>query len=392
MLFKSEMDTLTLFLCGDVMTGRGIDQCLPFPIKPVLHEPWIRDARRYVELAEKRSGRIGRHLAFHEVWGVALEILERVQPKFRLINLETAVTSSEDFWLGKEVHYRMNPRNLPVLQALKVNCCSLANNHSLDWGVKGLLQTLVHLERAGIKAVGAGKNLEDAVKPAILKIENGRRILVFGLGCVSSGIPGEWAARSEKPGVHLLETLGEEALSKVFSLSKKYKKPEDFIIWSIHWGGNWGYSISKEEREFAHRLIDSGSAHLIHGHSSHHAKGFEVYNGKLIFYGCGDFYSDYEGISGNESYRGDLPVMYFPTFEVTTGNTKSLDLSYLKLNRFRLQPAGHEETRWMKELLINESEKLCPKTKDSGPTALHLLKKSHDFLKYPKEGPQQSLQ
>ena len=55
---------LTLFMCGDVMTGRGIDQVLPHPSDPVLYEPYIRDAGQYVELAEQRNGRIPRTVDF----------------------------------------------------------------------------------------------------------------------------------------------------------------------------------------------------------------------------------------------------------------------------------------------------------------------------------------
>jgi len=76
------------------------------------------------------------------------------------------------------------------------------------------------------------------------------------------------------------------------------------VVASIHWGDNWGYEI-------AHNLIDHAGVDIIHGHSSHHAKGIEVWHGKPVIYGCGDFINDYEGIGGNEKYRSDLSLMYF---------------------------------------------------------------------------------
>ncbi len=77
------------------------------------------------------------------------------------------------------------------------------------------------------------------------------------------------------------------------------------MVVSIHWGGNWGYGIPGEQRQFAHRLIDQAGVDVVHGHYSHHAKGIEVYHDKLILYGCGDFLNDYEGISGQERFRGE---------------------------------------------------------------------------------------
>ncbi len=68
----SRDETLRLFLCGDVMPGRGIDQILPTPSSPELYEPYVRDARDYVALAETRSGAIARPVHHAYIWGDAL--------------------------------------------------------------------------------------------------------------------------------------------------------------------------------------------------------------------------------------------------------------------------------------------------------------------------------
>ena len=113
------------------------------------------------------------------------------------------------------------------------------------------------------------------------------------------------------------------------------KQPSDVVLLSLHWGENWGYAISAAERDFAHRLIDDAGVDAIFGHSSHHAKGIEVYQGKLILYGCGDFLNDYEGIGGHEHYRGDLVLMYFPSFHSLTGRLVQLRMVPMQVHRFQ---------------------------------------------------------
>ena len=86
-----------LFLCGDVMTGRGIDQVLPHPCDPILHESYIQSAVDYVQLAETANGVIPRSVSSGYIWGAALDEFARMQPDARIINLETSITRSEDY-------------------------------------------------------------------------------------------------------------------------------------------------------------------------------------------------------------------------------------------------------------------------------------------------------
>src|SRR4029453_17727546 len=171
--------SLRLFLCGDVMTGRGIDQALSHPVNPILYEPYVRDAREYVALAEKASGPIPRPLSVDYIWGDALHELERAQVDLRVVNLETAVTSAETPWPGKENHYHMHPQNIFCLTAAQISACGLANNHLMDWGYDGFSETLKTLSAAGISYAGAGQDAEDAMQPAILEIADKGRVLLF---------------------------------------------------------------------------------------------------------------------------------------------------------------------------------------------------------------------
>ena len=196
--------TVTLFLCGDVMTGRGIDQILPHPSKPHLYEPYVRSALGYVELAEQATGPIKRSVDFPYIWGDALAELERVRPNARIINLETSVTAAEDAWPGKGIHYRMHPSNVACISAAKIDCCVLANNHVLDWGHRGLAETLGTLRNAGLRTAGAGRDEAEAAAPAAIELPGNRRVLVFAFGMESSGVPRDWAAHKDRAGVNFL--------------------------------------------------------------------------------------------------------------------------------------------------------------------------------------------
>ena len=124
---------------------------------------------------------------------------------------------------------------------------------------------------------------------------------------------------------------------------------------SIHWGGNWGYEISSAQREFAHRLIDQAHVDVVHGHSSHHPKGVEVYQGKPILYGCGDFLNDYEGIQGYEDYRGDLALMYFADIDPTSRTLAAAAIVPLHIRKFSLVRPSGPDIDWVRQTLDRES-------------------------------------
>ena len=348
---------ITLFLCGDVMTGRAVDQVLPHPGDPRLYEPYVRDTRQYVQLAEAVNGPIGGPVDFAYIWGDALEARERLSPDIRLINLETAITASEVPWPDKGIHYRMHPRNLAAINTADIHCCTLANNHVLDWGYGGLAETLKFLHRSGIATAGAGNNLAEACAPAILDVPNKGRVIVLALGHRSSGIPRSWAAQPKRPGVCLLSDLSERTAEAMARPVSGLKQAGDLLVVSIHWGGNWGYEVPGEQRRFAQALIDIAGVDLVHGHSSHHVKGIEVHRGRLILYGCGDFLNDYEGISGYEEFRGDLSLMYFPTLEPASGRLTALRMIPTQVRRFRVNRAAEADVRWLRDRLNREGER-----------------------------------
>lgn len=342
---------LSLFLAGDFMSARGLDQILPYPGDPTLYEGYVQDARGYVRLAEEENGPIPYPVDFAYPWGVALEELAQRQPDLRLINLETAVTVRGEPAM-KGINYRMHPANLPLLAAAGIDACSLANNHVLDWGEQGLLDTLDALAAQGIAWAGAGRDRQAAEAPAVLHLASGGRLLLFACGLPDSGIPPGWAAGLARPGVAFLPNLGQASLVELTSRIGLYRQPGDLVLVSIHWGGNWGFAIEPEQVRFAHGLVEAG-VDLVHGHSSHHVKGLEVYRERLILYGCGDLLNDYEGIGGHHEYRGDLGLMYFPLLD-GEGRLRELELVPTRIFRMRLEHADREGREWLLQTLNRE--------------------------------------
>ena len=340
---------LVIFLTGDVMTGRGIDQILPHPGDPRLRESVVTDARTYVELAEQVNGPIQAPVDFAWPWGAALPLLDEFAPDVRLLNLETSITVGSEFAPRKAVHYRMHPRNIGCLTAVRPDACALANNHILDFGYRGLSDTLVALADAEIRGIGAGSDRDHAQRPAILALSGGVRVGIASCGMESSGIPRSWAASDRAPGVALVSDVShsaEEIAARVLTV----KRQGDISIVSLHWGSNWSYEVGAHQIDFAHRLIDAG-IDVVHGHSSHHPRPVELYRGKLILYGCGDTVDDYEGIRTYEAFRHELRLLYFASIDCASGSLTALRMMPMRMRKLRLENASRDEAEWLRSTL-----------------------------------------
>ena len=358
MAMKESSNHITLFLCGDVMTGRGIDQILPHPSNPRIHEPYVKSALRYIEIAEQVNGPIPKPVDNEYIWGDALEQFERIHPDVKIINLETAVTESNDYWPGKGINYRMSPQNIACITAARIDCCVLANNHVLDWGYAGLMETLETLHAANVNTAGAGRDIQQADAPAIMEVKGKSSVVVYAYAMDTSGVPKGWAAGKDQPGVNFLADFSENQVKEIAAKTKLTKRDGNIVVVSIHWGGNWGYEIEADQKIFAHKLIDEAGVDIIHGHSSHHVKGIEVYKDKPIFYGCGDFLNDYEGIDGYESYRGDLALMYFVAMDPVANRLVGVEMIPTRIERFRVNYAARQDIQWLEHTLNRECGKL----------------------------------
>jgi len=124
----------------------------------------------------------------------------------------------------------------------------------------------------------------------------------------------------------------------------------DFVVFSIHWGSNYNWVPSERFTRLAHFVIDQCGVDLFHGHSSHHVQGIEVYKGKPIVYGCGDFVDDY---AVDDDYRNDLSCVYLPTFSVNS-STKAATLetfqlvpTRIEMFRVRTLPSDDDDHTWL---------------------------------------------
>jgi poly-gamma-glutamate synthesis protein (capsule biosynthesis protein) len=228
------------------------------------------------------------------------------------------------------------------------------------------------LRTVNIKYAGAGRNLQEAEMPTVLDVRGKGRVIVVSYGLATSGIPSSWAATKDRPGVSLLPDVSDETVGHIKEKIKDIKQPADIVIASIHWGENWGYDIPLAQRTFAHRLIDEAGVDIIHGHSSHHVKGIEVYKEKLILYGCGDFLTDYEGIGGQEEFRGDLALMYFVSMESSRGKLARLHMTPMQMRRFRASRMSDTDAQWLRDVLNREGRQFGTRVEAGGDNSLIL--------------------
>ena len=312
------------FLCGDLMPARGVDQVLPFPIpKAALREQCCSDAAEYVRLAQRKTNAaetlsgIPRR-SFSALAGELKDAITAREPlDAKLANLESALTVSNAFWPHKAVCYRASPRNgIGLLRFLGIDIVTLANNHAMDFGVPGLLDSLDALDASRIEHVGAGRNAREAFQGKLLPSREDT--VVFGYCLENSGAPPSWRAGESRPGVALLFSDDDvrRAAADIMSSSRSRLSTRPMTIVSLHCGSNWGYEIDPLIERVARTFIEAG-ADIVHGHSSHHAREAEVYRKKLILYGCGEVLNDYEGITDHPAFpasefRGNLRYAYFP--------------------------------------------------------------------------------
>lgn len=247
-----------LVFCGDVMIGRMVNDYL---------------------------GKTG---AYESIWGNTIGILKSADLTF--VNLECALTDNKK--KGKKetavFFFRSEPENVAVLIASGVDYCSLANNHTLDFGVKGLEDTIQVLKKEGISFAGAGVNLELAEKPAKLKTDD-LEVSVFSITDNESG----WEAKKNKPGTYYLPIdLTSVKVQKFLRKVSQEKKKGNLVVVSSHWGYNMVRVPPLHHKDFARSLIDFG-CDIFHGHSAHVFQAVEIYKKRPIFYDCGEMIDDY---------------------------------------------------------------------------------------------------
>lgn len=197
-------------------------------------------------------------------------------------NLETSITTRGTKWEDKQFNFRSDPNNLKAMKEAGIDVLGLANNHTLDYGYEGLLDTLSYLDKNDIKRAGGGKNKQEAIEGAIIE-KNGLKIGVLSFSRVVPDV--KWYATDKRPGI-----VGayDPHISEVIVRIEEMKKEADIVILSIHWGAELSATPRKQEMDLGKKLIDAG-ADIIMGHHPHVLQGVEIYKGKPIFYSLGNF-------------------------------------------------------------------------------------------------------
>jgi len=261
-------------------------------------------------------------------FGDVLPLLKNADLTF--INLECVITShKKESELLKPFYFRADKIAIDSLKAAGIDYVSLANNHILDFQEKGMLDCIKLLDKNGIKHAGAGKNLKEASKPALLET-NGIKIAV--LSYADHHI--EWRATKNRPGINYTPiTLDAKQLDRIKDSIKKAKELADFLIFSIHWGPNMRENPPTEFIRFAHAIIESG-ADIFHGHSAHIFQPVEIYNGRPIFYDCGDFVDDY---AVDPDLRNDYALLYFVIIDPDKKKIEKIELIPCLIHSYKCQ-------------------------------------------------------
>lgn len=227
-------------------------------------------------------------------WGSAWPILTKADAV--IANLECAITTHKQQWrrTPKVFYFGADPAAIQVLRAGNVRYVSLANNHILDFEERGLFDTLSYLDQARIAHAGAGRNLAEAMQPALLTVAKGTpgEIKVGILSLTDNEPP--FAARPDKPGTwHTPINAERETLAPIRERIAHLKENNaGLVILSAHWGPNMIQHPPPHFQDFATAVADMG-VNIFHGHSAHLFQGVAVRNKNLILYDTGDFIDDY---------------------------------------------------------------------------------------------------
>jgi poly-gamma-glutamate capsule biosynthesis protein CapA/YwtB (metallophosphatase superfamily) len=292
--------SVTVALAGDTMLGRGVARALATTPPEALVAPEVRAALAEADLV--------------------------------VLNLECCISERGRRWAapGKPFFFRAPPRAVELLVLLGVDCVTMANNHALDYGVDALADTLDHLAGAGIVAVGAGADLDQARRPAVLAA-GGLRLAVLGV----TDHPADFAAGPDRPGVAFAD-LGRQVPDWLLDTVRAADAEATLV--TPHWGPNMTTEPVRHVRRAAAALVDAGAT-LVAGHSAHLPHGVA---GRVL-YDLGDFLDDYRV---DPRLRNDLGLLFLVTLDAA--GPLRLEALPLELEFCHTRLAAGEDAAWMR--------------------------------------------
>jgi poly-gamma-glutamate synthesis protein (capsule biosynthesis protein) len=208
-------------------------------------------------------------------------------------------------------HYA-SPASAPHLARMGLGSLVLANNHAMDLGPEGLLETISHLRQVGITPIGAGRNLQEAFQPLYLGNED-VNIAVIALSAL---LPLGAAAAEDRPGIapirvetsyqidanHLLEqpgtppivhtTISEDDFTHIAQIVEGCRERADYVVVFVHWGVGLQQAYTDYQVDLGHRLIEAGTDIVVGGHP-HLVQGIDKHGKGYVFYSLGEFFSQF---------------------------------------------------------------------------------------------------
>lgn len=270
------------------------------------------------------------------IWGNVLPLLAGADATF--VNLECVIATGGEKFPGRVFYFRAVPEAVQALRAAGIDYVSLANNHAMDYGPAALLEGIRRLDAAGIARAGAGRDLAEAERPALV-IAGGLKV-----GVVSFADHYRvYAAGVRRAGTNVvrIETRGPDFERVRRALRRAREAGADLVVFSIHWGPNMRTAPPQEFRRFARAVMDAG-ADLYHGHSAHVFQGVEVYRGKPILYDTGDLIDDY---AVDDDLRNDLQILFLA--RATRRGVVEIELVPLRIRERTVNLARGEDWSWI---------------------------------------------
>ena len=255
-----------------------------------------------------------------------------------VLNLECCISERGEPWPDprKPFFFRAPPQAVEALLELGASCVTLANNHALDFGRIALLDTLAHLDGAGIAHVGAGADVTAARAPRILEAR-GLRLAVVGV----TDHPHDFAAGPDRPGVAYANLWEEPVPDWLLGEIAGARAQADVVVVTPHWGPNMAPSPVPHVQAAAARMIAAGAT-LVAGHSAHVFQGVQL----PVLFDLGDFIDDY---AVDERLRNDLGILW--TVMVGGAGPRRVEALPLRLDYCHTRPAEGADRAWIRRRL-----------------------------------------
>ena len=282
----NDTNAITLLFAGDIMLDRGVEFYI------TQHNDWKLPFLRIADTLQKADLTFG--------------------------NLESVISDKGENQ-GSIYSFRADPKSLEGLVFAGFDVLSVANNHSLDYGIEAFLDSLQYLKKANITPAGGGSNREDARAPVIKEIQGTK---IGFLGYTNLGSPA-WQAAEHTPGIAWAD---EDTLAEFQKDIRKAKNIADILIISLHFGEEYQKEPSLTQQVLSKAAIDAG-ADIVIGHHPHVVQPVAQYRGGWIAYSLGNFVFD-QGFS-EETMEGMLLKVQIEGKQITRVTS-----SVIRMNSF----------------------------------------------------------